>query len=83
MLDENISPAANQPESRAVGQPPCHPCNPLSLAVMRFLPPTCNLLPPPHKFLELGLATILSQLSARMLHYQFMHLTDCLQITNA
>eukprot|EP00983_Pelagomonas_calceolata_P127220 1161380-Pelagomonas_calceolata.AAC.17 len=27
MLDENNSPAADQPESRAVGQPPCYPCN--------------------------------------------------------
>eukprot|EP00983_Pelagomonas_calceolata_P134074 1162023-Pelagomonas_calceolata.AAC.5 len=25
ILDENVSPAADQPESRAVGQPPCNP----------------------------------------------------------
>eukprot|EP00983_Pelagomonas_calceolata_P069326 1150328-Pelagomonas_calceolata.AAC.1 len=25
MLDENVSPAADQPDSRAVGQPPCNP----------------------------------------------------------
>eukprot|EP00983_Pelagomonas_calceolata_P033384 1045259-Pelagomonas_calceolata.AAC.1 len=28
MLDENVSPAADQPESCAVGQPPCNACNP-------------------------------------------------------
>eukprot|EP00983_Pelagomonas_calceolata_P078033 1154111-Pelagomonas_calceolata.AAC.1 len=28
MLVEDISPAADQPESQAVGQPPCNPCNP-------------------------------------------------------
>eukprot|EP00983_Pelagomonas_calceolata_P055693 1144256-Pelagomonas_calceolata.AAC.11 len=27
MLDENVSPAANQPDSRAGGQPPCNPLN--------------------------------------------------------
>eukprot|EP00983_Pelagomonas_calceolata_P105968 1159184-Pelagomonas_calceolata.AAC.13 len=27
-LVEKVSTAANQPESRAVGQPPCNPCNP-------------------------------------------------------
>eukprot|EP00983_Pelagomonas_calceolata_P027565 865590-Pelagomonas_calceolata.AAC.1 len=25
MLDDNVSPAADQPDSRAVGQPPCSP----------------------------------------------------------
>eukprot|EP00983_Pelagomonas_calceolata_P083578 1156188-Pelagomonas_calceolata.AAC.1 len=28
MLDENVSPAADQPDYRAVGQPPSNPCNP-------------------------------------------------------
>eukprot|EP00983_Pelagomonas_calceolata_P132666 1161895-Pelagomonas_calceolata.AAC.1 len=27
MLVENVSPAADQSESRALGQPPCNPCN--------------------------------------------------------
>eukprot|EP00983_Pelagomonas_calceolata_P023550 742019-Pelagomonas_calceolata.AAC.1 len=32
MLDENVSPPANQPDSRAAGQPPCNPCNPYEQA---------------------------------------------------
>eukprot|EP00983_Pelagomonas_calceolata_P025686 805236-Pelagomonas_calceolata.AAC.3 len=31
MLDENVSPAVDQPDSRAVGKPPCNP-NPTKLA---------------------------------------------------
>eukprot|EP00983_Pelagomonas_calceolata_P016851 530525-Pelagomonas_calceolata.AAC.1 len=31
MLDENVSPAADQPESRAVGCPPCNPLHICSL----------------------------------------------------